>query len=254
MEASPKAASVKLSKRRPWNSEEDSAILELVGRYGFKHWTVISDQLASEYGIIGRTGKQCRERWHNHLNPTTVKGKWSIDEELKLFESHRSCGNKWADISNLLPGRSDNAIKNHFYSAMRKQYRKLFGLEASQEQLRSQDEILTAEVLKGLIRRSKQKKSKTPVHSEKAPFEALSYSKKHGSGAKFQGTNDLLMMDLQVTGTHLDLPTPSSPMFSFDEYPAEFSWLESSQDLFSIDEVFMLPWGFKPTDSFSVRC
>ena len=48
--------------RRLWNQEEDDAISKLVNKYGFKKWTLISKQLEMEYNIIGRTGKQCRER------------------------------------------------------------------------------------------------------------------------------------------------------------------------------------------------
>lgn len=48
--------------RRLWNQEEDEAISKLVDKYGYKRWTLISKQLEVEYNIIGRTGKQCRER------------------------------------------------------------------------------------------------------------------------------------------------------------------------------------------------
>jgi len=48
--------------RRLWNSKEDEAIENLVKKYGDKKWTLIAKKLDEEYSIIGRTGKQCRER------------------------------------------------------------------------------------------------------------------------------------------------------------------------------------------------
>ena len=55
------------SDRRVWSYEEDEAIRALVAKYGTKTWSIIAEQILKEYNIEGRTGKQCRERWHNHL-------------------------------------------------------------------------------------------------------------------------------------------------------------------------------------------
>ena len=66
-------------------TQEDAAISGLVQEYGIEDWTKIATKLRDRLGMQRRTGKQCRERWYNHLSPSVNKLPWSAEEEERLF-------------------------------------------------------------------------------------------------------------------------------------------------------------------------
>ncbi|XP_058091837.1 transcription factor MYB98-like [Magnolia sinica] len=99
-----------------WTLEEDKLLVHLVEQFGLRKWSQIAKMLN------GRMGKQCRERWHNHLRPNIKKDIWSEEEDLVIIQAHAEIGNKWAEIAKRLPGRTENSIKNRWNATKRRQF------------------------------------------------------------------------------------------------------------------------------------
>ena len=106
-------------KKHTWTAEEDAKLLALVQQaHGKVRWSVAGAHME------GRSGKQCRERWHNHLSPDVNKSEWNVEQERAVVEAVHLYGTRWSEIVKMFPGRTDNAIKNRWNSMLRKDERR----------------------------------------------------------------------------------------------------------------------------------
>ncbi|KAG0524193.1 hypothetical protein BDA96_07G189400 [Sorghum bicolor] len=115
-------------KRGPWTAEEDKKLISFILTHGRCCWRAVP-KLA---GLL-RCGKSCRLRWTNYLRPDLKRGLLSTAEEQLVIDLHAKLGNRWSKIAAKLPGRTDNEIKNHWNTHIKKKLIKM-GLDPATHQ------------------------------------------------------------------------------------------------------------------------
>lgn len=102
-----------------WTREEDEIIVDFVTKNGPKNWVKLAECLP------GRIGKQCRERWTNHLSPSVARSSWTEEEDNLLIELHNKYGNQWTTIASFMKGRTDNNVKNRWNSSLKRRIERI---------------------------------------------------------------------------------------------------------------------------------
>ncbi|KAK8857550.1 hypothetical protein M9Y10_015955 [Tritrichomonas musculus] len=103
-----------VSRRRNFAKEEDKRLSYLVEQYGTSNWELIASMMPL------RNARQCRDRFRNYLSPKINLKKWTKEEDTLLISKYNELGPKWVQISQYFDGRSDNNLKNRWYTHLRK--------------------------------------------------------------------------------------------------------------------------------------
>lgn len=106
----------------PWTPTEDQLLVKIVQeKSAQKPWKEVALELYSKSGLgIYRQGRQCRERWVNHLDPSINRGYWTTEEDINLLKSYLELGCKWSEIAKKLRNRTENTVKNRWKSLMKR--------------------------------------------------------------------------------------------------------------------------------------
>ncbi|KAK1439223.1 hypothetical protein QVD17_05039 [Tagetes erecta] len=103
------------NKKGAWSEDEDEKLRAYIHRYGHWNWGLLP-----KFAGLSRSGKSCRLRWVNYLRPNMKHGNFTKEEDDLIFGLHKKLGNKWSAIAAMLPGRSDNEIKNRWNTHLKK--------------------------------------------------------------------------------------------------------------------------------------
>jgi hypothetical protein len=193
----------------PWKEEEDNKLVELVEKYGPKDWSTIASH------IQGRIGKQCRERWFNHLSPEVRKTNWSPEEDRIIIDAHHRLGNKWTAISKLLDGRPANAIKNHWNSTLLKRIQDNGGMPSVRRERKNS--------------KTKSLSPYQPMNQLNTSTNSLSFSSEEDDLSEDEETDDVLDSSESSSPEQPESPEDASPINVQGAYPQQYLPLSQQQ-------------------------
>ncbi|GAB4827287.1 hypothetical protein Ancab_034176 [Ancistrocladus abbreviatus] len=239
-------------KKGPWTAEEDKKLINFILNNGQCCWRAVP-KLA---GLL-RCGKSCRLRWTNYLRPDLKRGLLSEYEEKMVVDLHAQLGNRWSKIASHLPGRTDNEIKNHWNTHIKKKLRKM-GIDPQTHKplstLSDQPQLL---VLQPVLQQQQQQQQPAEAKEMEEFFEVpIQSNVRETTKEKVEENINILEQSMQVTDSFCidevpllepheilvppsynhHAPTPSScsssstsssePSSFFDDFQmANFDWL-----------------------------
>ncbi|KAJ4960385.1 hypothetical protein NE237_020295 [Protea cynaroides] len=229
-------------RRGPWTIDEDHKLMNFILNNGIHCW-----RLVPKLAGLMRCGKSCRLRWINYLRPDLKRGAFSEMEENQLIQLHASLGNRWSKIAAHFPGRTDNEIKNHWNTRIKKKLQ-LLGLDPSTHKpiIQQPENYEMEHERQDILVLQKNKQEDFQLQPNESRLDLL-----HGYEMLWETLNVGSMIEPKTNPSN---PNDYRPSFSledsFDQSGGESSSLQEDSRQCWIDNVDSLfPWdGFLPME------
>ncbi|XP_030449192.1 transcription factor MYB124-like isoform X1 [Syzygium oleosum] len=162
-----------------WSQQEDDILREQITIHGTDNWVIIASKFKD------KTARQCRRRWYTYLNSDFKKGGWSPEEDMLLCEAQKIFGNRWTEISKVVSGRTDNAVKNRFttlckkrakYEALTKENKFPF-FNTNNKRVISYNTSILEETSESAVHTKRMRRTQVPDLTEACNFGERSYGK-----------------------------------------------------------------------------
>lgn len=93
-------------QRNKFTRTEDQVLMELVDIFGTDSWNEVAARMGN------RSGRQCKDRWMNYLDPRLKACEWTAEEDRLILDLYMEIGTKWVVISRYLQSRTPTAVRN----------------------------------------------------------------------------------------------------------------------------------------------
>ncbi|XP_030548191.1 transcription factor MYB124-like isoform X2 [Rhodamnia argentea] len=162
-----------------WSQQEDDTLREQITIHGTDNWVTIASKFKD------KTARQCRRRWYTYLNSDFKKGGWSPEEDMLLCEAQKIFGNRWTEISKVVSGRTDNAVKNRFttlckkrakYESLTKENNFPF-INTNNKRVVSYNTSISEETSERAVHLKRMRRTQVPDLTEACNFGMISYGK-----------------------------------------------------------------------------
>ncbi|XP_031265857.1 protein ODORANT1-like [Pistacia vera] len=211
-------------KKGPWTAEEDKKLVTFILTHGHCCWRAVP-KLAG----LRRCGKSCRLRWTNYLRPDLKRGLLNEAEEQLVIDLHARLGNRWSKIAARLPGRTDNEIKNHWNTHIKKKLIKMGIDPVTHEPLKKQEtgtqDNNPEAAAKFDVNNDQQEEAKVSSQTEN-----YSTDESNSRSLDPNSSDDDLLMSYMWSETFLDDTSWSFPAAREIEYGDQFGRLSSSEE------------------------
>ncbi|XP_066924379.1 cell division cycle 5-related protein-like [Clytia hemisphaerica] len=92
-----------------WSNTEDEILKAAVMKYGKNQWSRIASLLHK------KSGKQCKARWYEWLDPSIKKTEWSREEDEKLLHLAKLMPTQWRTIAPLVGRTATQCLERYEY-------------------------------------------------------------------------------------------------------------------------------------------